>query len=98
MEDNKLSPKVTKYLYLLISFCFLACHIDLGIFAVSTDVMRRYLNISASEMGLLASSIYFGNVAGSLITPFLFGKLKAKHIIVVSAIGNGILVSAFIIT
>jgi MFS family permease len=46
-------------------------------------------------MGLLASSIYFGNVTGSLLTPFIFGKLKAKHIIVVSAIMNGILVSAF---
>jgi putative MFS transporter len=95
METKELSPRVTKYLYLLIAFCYLACHIDLGILAVSSDPIRHNLQITAAQMGLLASSIYLGNVAGSLIGPFLFEKLKAKHIIVVSAIMNGILVSAF---
>lgn len=39
-----------------------------------------------------------GNVAGTLIGPFLFAKLPAKWIIVVASITNGILVSTFVLT
>lgn len=90
-----LSPKVTKYLYILIAFCYLACHIDLGILAVSTDAIRLNLNITSSQMGLLASALYLGNVLGSLLGPFIFGKIKAKNIIVISSIMNALMVAVF---
>ena len=49
-------------------------------------------------MGLLASGLYFGNVAGSLVAPILFAKLPPKLVIVVSAIMNALAVGVFTFT
>lgn len=50
-----------------------------------------------AEVGLLATGLYIGNVAGSLICPILFSKFKAKHVIVTAAILNAVAVSIFAI-
>jgi len=94
--NKHLNPKITTYLYLVILLTYLCCQIDTGIFSVANDAMIKYLgDISASDMGLLATGLYIGNVIGAVFCPVLFSSLKAKHILVVSAIMNGILVSIF---
>ena len=98
MEEKELSPRVTKYLYLLIAFCYLACHIDIGVIAISPNQISHNLGIDTSQVGLISSAIYMGNVAGTLIGPFLYAKLRAKHVIVVASIVNAIFVSAFLLT
>jgi len=91
-----LNPNITTYLYLVILLTYLCCQIDTGIFAVANDAMIKYLgNISSSDMRLLVTGLYVGNVIGALFCPMLFASLQAKHILVVSAIMNGIFVSFF---
>lgn len=90
-----IKPKVTFLLYLVIVFSYLFCHIDLGILAVSNDAIIKTLDINESGMGLLATGLYVGNVAGSLLCPFLFSKLKAKHILVTAAVLNAAFVAVF---
>jgi hypothetical protein len=46
-------------------------------------------------MGLIATGLYIGNVSGSLLCPFLFAKLKAKHILITAAILNAATVAVF---
>lgn len=92
------NPRVTFYLYLLIVFCYLFCHIDLGILAVSNENIIKSLKIEESAMGLLATGLYIGNVVGSLICPFLFAKMRAKHLIVGAAIINAASVAVFTFT
>jgi predicted MFS family arabinose efflux permease len=98
MEDKDLSPRVTRYLYLLISFCYLSCNIDVGIFAISPNQISYNLGIDISMVGLLSSAIYMGNVAGTLIGPFLFAKMRAKHVIIAASIVNALFVSSFLVT
>lgn len=52
--------------------CYYFSHIDLGVMGVSNENIQKYLGISESDVGLLATSLYIGNVAGSLICPLLF--------------------------
>jgi len=93
---EELKPKVTKYLYLVTLLTYLFCHIDLGIFAVSNDAIKKLLGgISDNDMGLLASGLYFGNVVGSILCPALFANMKAKHILVIAAVMNGLCCSLF---
>lgn len=89
------NPRVTTYLYLLILLCYAFCHIDNGIIAVSNETIKKSLNITESEVGLIATGLYIGNVAGSIVTPLIFAKLNTKLIIVVSAIFNALAVSVF---
>lgn len=63
--------------------------------ALCSEAIKFYFNVSESDVGLLATAAYIGNVIGTVIAPFLFAKLKAKHIIVVAAILNGLSVGAF---
>jgi MFS family permease len=93
--SGNINPKVTFCLYLLIVFTYLACHIDLGIFAVSNESIIKTLDIDESGMGLLATALYIGNVSGSLLCPFLFAHLKAKHVLVSAAILNAATVAVF---
>ena len=86
---------MTYYLYLLIVFCYLFCHIDLGILAVSNENIIKSMDIEESAMGLLATGLYIGNVVGSLICPFLFAKMKAKYLIVAAGIVNAGAVAVF---
>jgi MFS family permease len=95
MGAADINPRVTLYLYLVIIFCYLFCHIDLGILAVSNDAIIKKLEITEGDMGLLATALYIGNVAGSLLCPVLFAKLKAKHVLVVSAVMNAGAVCVF---
>ena len=46
-------------------------------------------------MGLLATGLYIGNVIGSFLCPFLFSKMRAKHILVIAAVGNALTVAVF---
>lgn len=92
---TQMDPKVTKYLYLVIMLCYLLCHIDSGIMAVSNQSIQDDLNIAEAEVGLIATGLYIGNVVGSLISPFLFAKFHAKYILVLASIGNAVSVSLF---
>ena len=51
------------------------CHIDNGVLAVSNEAIKKDLNITESDMGLLQSGLYVGNVIGSIISPVLFAKI-----------------------
>lgn len=93
--SGNIKPKVTFSLYLVIIFCYLVCHIDLGILAVSNESIIKSLNINESGMGLLATGLYIGNVAGSLLCPFLFARIKAKTILVTAALLNAVTVAVF---
>ncbi len=72
MAEVKKSLKTTKCLFVNMILCYYFSHIDLGIMGVSNENIQKYLNISESDVGLLATSLYIGNVAGSLICPLLF--------------------------
>lgn len=96
--SGNINPKVTFGLYLVTLMCYLFCHIDLGILAVSNASIIKSLDIDESAMGLLATGLYIGNVTGSLLCPFLFAHLKAKHILVTAAIFNALFVGVFTFT
>ena len=67
----------------------------MGIFAVAPEDMAKFLNCELSDVGLISTALYIGIVASSLICPFLFAKLKAKHIVVAAAIINALTVAVF---
>ena len=71
------------------------CHIDNGILGIAKEPIKKDLNITESNIGLLQSGLYIGNVLGSVISPKLFAKIEAKKTMVASAILNGLFVSAF---
>jgi MFS family permease len=97
--NKHLNPKIITYLYLVVLLTYLCCQIDTGIFAVANDAMIKYLgDISESDMGLLATALYIGNVVGAVFCPLLFSKVNAKYILIVSAIMNGLFVSVFAFT
>ena len=56
------------------------------------------MHFTESYTGLLAASIYIGNIIGSIICPFLFSKFQAKHITVISAVINALAVGVFSFT
>ena len=85
-------------LYLTIITSFMICHLDNGILAVSNENIKKDLNITEADMGLLSSGLYAGNVVGSILSPLIFAKIQPKKTIVVSAILNGITVGVFAIT
>ncbi len=93
--DKTQKPGITKGLYLVFVFCYIFNHIDLGIFSVAPELMAEYLKCDLSDVGLISSALYIGVVASSLICPFLFAKLKAKHIVVAAAIMNALTVAVF---
>lgn len=49
-------------------------------------------------MGLISSSIFFGNVLGCLLFPILLSKSNAKTLIVWASIFNALSVSVFSLT
>jgi predicted MFS family arabinose efflux permease len=74
------------------------CHLDNGILAVSNETIKKDLGIEESDMGLLQSGLYVGNVIGSILSPVLFAKMQAKNIIVGSSILNALFVGVFAFT
>lgn len=46
-------PGVTLGLYLVLISCYMICHLDNGILAVSNENIKKDLNITESDMGLL---------------------------------------------
>ena len=51
---------------------------DLGIIAVSASEILNDLNISKSDLGLLESALYIGNIIGSFLSPLMFRKFHPK--------------------
>lgn len=93
-----MDPRVTKYLYLVTLFTYLFCHIDIGVLAASNEAAKKYLgDISDSDIGLVATALYIGNVIGSLLCPSLFANMKAKHILIISAVMNGLCCGIFVL-
>ena len=98
MSEIAAKPRVTFYLYLVTLFTYLFCHIDLGVLASSNEAAKKYLgDISESDIGLVASALYIGNIIGSLVCPSLFANMKAKHILVISAVMNGLCCGIFVL-
>ena len=95
MSTHIYKPSVTLGLYLIVISCYLICHIDNGILGIAKEPIKKDLNITESNIGLLQSGVYIGNVLGSLISPKLFAKIEPKKTMVASAILNGLFVSAF---
>lgn len=86
-------------LYSHLILCYYFSHIDLGVLAVSGDNIKTYLTISDSELGLLATGTYIGNVAGSLILPVLFQYVKkTKYLILGATLLNAFSVCLFAFT
>ncbi len=94
-EPKELRRGVVIFLYIIILFCYMFCHIDNGILAVSNEVIKDDLKITESYVGLLTSGLYLGNVVGSIISPVLFAKFRAKHIMVTAALMNAASVIVF---
>jgi fucose permease len=95
MASEERNPKVVVYLYILVLLCFLFCHIDTGILAVSNTLIKDYFKISDSQIGLLATGLYIGNVGGTISSPLLFARFQAKHVLVLAAIGNALTCGIF---
>ena len=89
---------VITFLYIVIVFCYVFCHIDNGILAVTNESLGKDLSISESYVGLLSAAIYIGNVVGSLITPKVLTLVKPKTAIVFAAVMNALAVGVFSIT
>ena len=53
MGFKEQKPGVTFGLYLIIILCYMICHIDNGILAVSNETIKKDLGIEESDMGLL---------------------------------------------
>ena len=56
------------------------------------------MGVNESDVGLLATGLYIGNVIGSLICPWLFSKFQSKYIIIGATILNGLSVCIFALT
>ena len=52
---------VTTFLYVMILFCYIFCHIDNGILAVCNEFLGKDLVVSESDVGLLSAAVYAGN-------------------------------------
>ena len=89
---------ITTFLYVMIVFCYIFCHIDNGILAVSNESLGKDLGVSDSDVGLISAGVFLGNVAGSLLTPKLLTLMKPKTAIVAAAILNALAVGVFSVT
>ncbi len=70
--------------------CFLFSHVDVGILSEANNKAIKDLGINKSLMGLLASGLYAGIVAGTIICPILFSVISPKILIAVSSLLNGV--------
>ena len=93
-----ISPKVTRTLYCSFVLCYLVCHIDLGIIAVSATDIQDYLGITEGDLGLIECALYIGNVLGSLVCALAYRKFQAKHVLIFAAVMNGLLLMVFTFT
>lgn len=93
--SKKINKRITTLLYIQIVFCYLIDHLDLGIIAVSAIEIQRDLKLSESELGLLASGLYIGNVFGSVLCPMLFRKFHPKLLMIVACILNALFLLPF---
>ena len=75
MSTHIYKPSVTLGLYLIVVSCYMICHIDNGILGIAKEPIKKDLNITESNIGLLQSGVYIGNVLGSMISPKLFAKI-----------------------
>lgn len=78
--------------------CYVFCHIDNGIFAVSNEAVIKDLSIDESEMGLLTGALYIGNISGSLVLPLILTKFRPKTVVIFAAIMNALTAGVFPLT
>lgn len=89
---------MTTTLYIFIVLSYLVDHLDLGIFAVSATEIQEDLDITESDIGLLESALYIGNIIGSLLCPVLFRVIHPKILILVATVFNALLLLPFCFT
>lgn len=98
LKLTTINPRVTKLLYAQILLCYLVNHMDLGIISVSATEILNDLNISKSDLGLLESALYMGNIIGSFLSPLMFRKFHPKVLIVIASIANSTFLLPFTFT
>ena len=85
-------------MFVLMIACSLFSRADPGIFAVSgLDISMEY-NINEANFGLLLSSLYIGNIIGTLICPLIFKRIHIKYIIVGAILSNAAFTIVFPLT
>ena len=89
---------LTTTLYVLMLLCFLFTHMDVGITAGSSTDIAKHFNITETQVGLIASSLSIGNVIGTFIAPSVFGKLRAKHIVLLAVVLNSVSIAGVAFT
>jgi predicted MFS family arabinose efflux permease len=98
MSDStsvKIEPRKTLLLYLVIMFCYFACHIDGGVISSSNESIKKELGFSDTQIGLTATGLYIGDLLGCLLCPFLFSRFKTKYVIIIASVLNGAFVMVF---
>jgi len=91
-------PAVTRLLFGAILLCYLLMHIDDGVMSVASEYILHDLQITESQLGLVEAAMYVGILAGSLVAPFMFAKVRPKAIIIVSVICNAASVGSWALT
>jgi MFS family permease len=73
-------------------------HIDDGVLSVASERILHDLAISESQLGLIEASLYVGFIIGSLVCPFLFGRISTKALIVSAVLLNAAAVGSWAAT
>ncbi len=101
-EETKVSNQRQIFiLYFIIMVNYMINHLDGGILSANMHTeLPTYLGdgVTTSELSLLASSLYFGNMLGCLLLPVVFAFCSAKWVNIIGSIGNGITVSIITFT
>lgn len=74
---------------------YIVIHFDVGIISANSQNIGRELSINKKEIGLIASSQYFGKIVGSIGCVMFFAKLKARPLLIIASVINAISVSIF---
>ncbi len=91
----KKSMTVTRILFLTICVGFLLIHIDDGILSVASEQIIHELHFTEADLGLIEAAVYLGITIGSLLCPFLFGRVGPKVLLIGGVICSAACVSAW---
>ena len=76
----------------------LVVNIDHGVLPGGVNVMTDALDLKETQYGYLESSVFLGNIVGSIVASFLFREVSTKYVLISVLILNALMQSVFIYT
>mgnify|MGYP002633757354 CR=1 FL=1 len=84
-----------RWAFALLFWVNMCSNLDHGALPSSSPNIKKSLKLNETELGTLLSLVFLGLFLGSITAVGLFSRMKFKHILVMSYLGNAIGLALF---